>query len=71
MKKYSYDWWMEQEKGDYEKYRKTYSDWMCDPDNLGNCESCPEQTSRSLCCQGRQHCGQQNCWVAAHCGMLG
>jgi len=42
-----------------------YSGFMCNPDNEYNCNKCPER------CSGTNDyglpCGQQQCWVTAHC----
>ena len=42
-----------------------YSEFMCNPDNEYNCNECPER------CSGNSDyglpCGQQQCWVIAHC----
>ena len=45
---------------------KQYREFMCDPENEYNCNDCPE---RGISSTGLP-CGQQNCWVSAHCYSL-
>ena len=45
-----------------ERAHSEYCKFMCDPANIHNCD-CPENRDFS----GRYPCGQQNCWVSAHC----
>lgn len=51
-----------------EAYRKAYCDFMYNENNVGNCEECPHG-SETWNQYGRP-CGQQHCWVAAHCGLI-
>ena len=51
-----------------EEVRK-YKEFMFNKENVGNCKECPENKGMSTW-DGRKPCGQQNCWVKAHCGML-
>ena len=44
-----------------------YVRWMCNPDNLYNCEDCPENHGFSRWPETRKPCGQFHCWVAIHC----
>lgn len=44
----------------------SYLDFMCNPDNIGNCESCPENGGFASFNNPRP-CGQQRCWVKVHC----
>lgn len=44
-----------------------YVRWMCNPDNLYNCEECPENHGFSRWPETRKPCGQFRCWVAIHC----
>jgi hypothetical protein len=46
--------------------RREYIDFMCDPSNSHNCDSCPENRNWSSW-GGNLPCGQQNCWVDCHC----
>lgn len=46
-----------------EKAHTEYCKFMCNPANIHNCDFCPENRDFS----GRYPCGQQNCWVLAHC----
>ena len=42
-----------------------YREFMFNPDNQHNCSECPERDNNS-----RDYglpCGQQHCWVTAHC----
>ena len=48
-----------------------YVRWMCNPDNLYNCEDCPENHGFSRWPETRKPCGQFRCWVAIHCKDLG
>lgn len=41
---------------------KAYREFMDNPDNIMECDDCPENTGNSPL-----PCGQQNCWVACHC----
>lgn len=50
------------------KYIEEYTAFMYNPENIGNCDECPEnrdmvQGSGYIC----GPCGQQNCWVTCHC----
>lgn len=45
---------------------KNYIDFMCNPDNIHNCEECPANEGFDSW-EGKHPCGQQNCWVIAHC----
>ena len=40
-----------------------YKQFMSEPSNIRNCDSCPE----NMGCNSLP-CGQQNCWVSLHCG---
>lgn len=42
-----------------------YLKFMTDPENIGNCDECPENQDFDAW-QNRKPCGQQNCWVACH-----
>lgn len=44
-------------------------EFLCDPANEDNCESCPLNTDEDLKnpWQIIKPCGQQNCWVCAYC----
>lgn len=44
----------------------SYVDFMTNVDNVRNCKDCPENFGFSDW-QGTLPCGQQNCWVTAHC----
>lgn len=44
--------------------REDYICFMCDPKNSHNCNECPERESG---CGDGLPCGQQHCWVDAHC----
>lgn len=50
-----------------DEYRSLYSEFMHDPSNEGNCDECPE---RFLTVSAFRPCGQQRCWVTAHCQQL-
>lgn len=46
---------------------REYSDFMYNPENIYNCAECPERGCG--CSNGCGNpCGQQQCWVIAHCG---
>lgn len=53
-------------------YEEQYKDFMYNPDNVCNCEECPENMdpgtgySRSEF-DRRLPCGQTICWVTTHC----
>lgn len=49
-----------------EQERKAYVNFMYNPDNAGDCDSCPE--NRDMGGNGQLPCGQYNCWVDCHCG---
>jgi len=40
-----------------------YGKFMFNPENICKCECCPENSGFD----GRYPCGQQRCWVIAHC----
>jgi len=42
-----------------------YREFMFNPDNQHNCSECPERGNNSRDCG--LPCGQQCCWVTAHC----
>ncbi len=44
---------------------KPYINFMYNEDNIDNCSCCPENNGMENC---SRPCGQQNCWVAVHCG---
>lgn len=52
-------------------YIEQYLGFMGNPDNIHKCWKCPANKGIK---EGSSHicgpCGQQNCWVRAHCGML-
>ena len=54
---------MEMTTKDYKAY---YKAWMYTPENEGNCAECPENRGFGDW-GGNRPCGQQNCWVTAHC----
>ena len=46
--------------------REQYIAFMCNKENIHNCEECPE--NREFGNQNDQlPCGQYNCWVTCHC----
>ena len=46
-----------------------YKQWMCCKENRFCCDECPENADRNT--QGSVGpCGQQHCWVDAHCGHI-
>ena len=46
---------------------KEYVQFMSDPHNEYNCESCPENQGFDSWPGCILPCGQQNCWVTCHC----
>ena len=48
---------------------REYKRFMYDEKNILNCDHCPENTG-SDGWQCPLPCGQQNCWVEAHCDSL-
>ena len=48
------------DKTDFPEWRKHYLEFMYNPENVGNCSECPENTGASDW-QGQKPCGQQNC----------
>lgn len=46
-----------------------YVGFMYNEANVCKCEDCPENIGCDSW-QGRLPCGQQNCWVSAHCDAL-
>ena len=47
--------------------RQAYLNFMYDPDNVRNCDECPENNG-IVNWQGENlPCGQFHCWVAVHC----
>lgn len=44
-----------------------YKQFMSEPSNIRNCDSCPENNGRNWP-ESSLPCGQQNCWVSLHCG---
>ena len=53
-------------KVNFEEERQRYIDFMSDPGNIMNCESCPEKRDNSSW-EMPLPCSQQNCWVELHC----
>ena len=47
--------------------QREYVRWMYNPENLYNCEECPENHGFSPWPETRKPCGQFRCWVAIHC----
>ena len=48
--------------------KQEYINFMCNPDNIMNCENCPENEGYDSGGFGNIHpCGQFNCWVVMHC----
>ena len=50
-----------------EMSKEEYRDFMYNPENVRNCEQCPENQG----CDDFQYrlpCGQWHCWVELHCG---
>ena len=45
---------------------EAYKTFMCDPNNEGNCSSCPENRGMESDYQRQLPCGQQICWVTVH-----
>lgn len=41
--------------------------WLCNPENIGNCEECPYNEGFSSWTENLLPCGQFHCWVALHC----
>lgn len=51
-----------------EKEVRKYLDFMYNEKNYMNCKECPENIHDNRNSSGFvQPCGQQHCWVAAHC----
>lgn len=50
-------------KKDPEAYRRAYCDFMFDINNKCKCKECPENSGF----EDPLPCGQQHCWVSAHC----
>ena len=48
-----------------ELYAEAYKDFMCNPENEYNCDSCMENIGQTWP-EFILPCGQQNCWVTAH-----
>ena len=46
---------------------KDYRAYMCDPCNIGKCETCPENRGKGDDRNHYNECGQQNCWVRQYC----
>lgn len=47
------------------RYQIAYVEFMYNPENEYNCEECPHNNPNVV--YRRVPCGQQNCWVWAHC----
>lgn len=45
---------------------KAYREFMDNPDNIRNCDECPEKMERPSW-EMPLPCGQQHCWVECHC----
>lgn len=45
---------------------RNYLAFMYNEDNIHNCSECPENRNEDSW-GGKMPCGQQNCWVKAHC----
>lgn len=62
--------WDEMTNEEQVAYRDAYIEFMYNPKNAGRCDDCPENmgfdplNSAGYICGP---CGQQNCWVDAHC----
>lgn len=53
---------------DPEEYKCAYCAFMYDPANVGCCAVCPENNGQDGGCSFvAGPCGQQHCWVSAHC----
>lgn len=53
---------------DPERYKDAYCAFMYDRQNICRCDICPENEGRDGGCGYVDgSCGQQNCWVKAHC----
>ena len=52
-----------------EKEVKAYLKFMYNEKNAYNCENCPENHGFDSW-EGKKPCGQQRCWVDAHCGNI-
>lgn len=48
-----------------DRYQKEYIEFMHNSENENNCEECPNNNPNVVCIG--KPCGQQNCWVRAHC----
>ncbi len=44
--------------------KSEYIEFMCNPNNIGNCENCPERCMNN---STNLPCGQYHCWVELHC----
>lgn len=55
--------WQELKKQDFNKFVEEYKKFMYNEGNVHKCDGCPENEGRP-----GNACGQQNCWVAVHCG---
>lgn len=44
-----------------------YQDFMYNPENIEQCDCCPENQGFSSWPGHRLPCGQFNCWVVLHC----
>ena len=53
-------------KNDSEAYRRAYCNFMYDINNKEKCKECPE----NIGLKDYLPCGQQHCWVSAHCNQL-
>lgn len=53
-------------KDEFEKERQKYIAFMSNPDNIMNCEGCPEKQDNPNW-EMPLPCSQQNCWVELHC----
>ena len=42
-------------------------EFLYNPDNIMNCEECPENGHFSAWPENRLPCGQFHCWVSLHC----
>jgi hypothetical protein len=50
--------WEDLYDSDPAKWKNAYLDYICNPNNVGCCDTCPENHGY----EGKA-CGQQNCWV--------
>lgn len=61
-----YDMIKEMEVDGMNEYTENYLAFMYNEDNIHNCSECPENRNEDSW-GGKLPCGQQNCWVKAHC----